>query len=278
MFKMWLTVDIEDDRHTNYRTAVSEESSIQASLESLLEIFESVKATGTLFVVGEIAWKYRSILREFVSRGYDIGCHSLSHRMVYEMRPVELREDTSIAKRLIEDTLGVCPKGYRAPSWSVREGMLWFYDILEEFGFEYSSSVFPMRNYLYGIDGAPVRPYLPGEGRSGRRIIELPAPIAVIGGMKIPYCGGFYFRALPFTLSCSLHRYFARKYGASMFYFHPSEIGGTRKAMPSGIAERMMHSMGVRRAKPKLMSLLNKAHFVSSGEYILLHQSTEVRM
>ena len=57
--------------------------------------------------------------------------------------------------------------GYRAPSFSITKKSLWAFDILEELGFEYDSSVFPTNHDIYGIPEAPRFKYTLPENEMG---------------------------------------------------------------------------------------------------------------
>jgi hypothetical protein len=49
--------------------------------------------------------------------------------------------------------------GYRAPSYSITRSSLWALDVLADAGFEYDSSIFPIRHDVYGIPDAPRGPF-----------------------------------------------------------------------------------------------------------------------
>jgi hypothetical protein len=44
--------------------------------------------------------------------------------------------------------------GYRAPTFSVVPQSFWALDILAELGFQYDSSIFPVRHDRYGVPGS----------------------------------------------------------------------------------------------------------------------------
>lgn len=274
--RLWLTFDIEEDRHCNFPSigAVSPSvESIEGKLEMISEFLSLSGLQATFFVVGEIAKKYAPALKRLHEQGHEIACHSMRHKFVAAMSAVEFRDDTALAKRTIEDSLGIRVLGYRAPSWSVKEGMPWFYEILAELGFKYSSSVFPIKNYLYGIDHAPIFPYYPRVSLSRSEVIEIPVPVFELGSLRIPYNGGFYFRALPEPLSAYLHRKFSDKWGAGMFYLHPGDFGISRSYLPPGLLDRVVHSYGVRSAWKKAQRLLQKSSSVSVWDYIFIHRN-----
>ncbi len=59
------------------------------------------------------------------------------------------------SKALLEDIGGVAVIGYRAPTFSIGRRNPWAFDVLEQAGYRYSSSVYPVRHDLYGTPDAP---------------------------------------------------------------------------------------------------------------------------
>ena len=59
------------------------------------------------------------------------------------------------AKALLEDIGGQAVIGYRAPSFSIGRHNLWALDVLEEAGYRYSSSIYPIQHDHYGMPDAP---------------------------------------------------------------------------------------------------------------------------
>src|SRR6202023_3514842 len=63
---------------------------------------------------------------------------------------------------------GIAVNGYRAASFSIGSGNQWAFAILEEEGYAYSSSVYPVRHDLYGMREAPRFPFHPIAGHAFR--------------------------------------------------------------------------------------------------------------
>src|SRR5204863_2351267 len=102
---------------------------------------------------------YPRAVRSIHERGHEIACHSYSHRSLLTMTEAEFREDTRRALETLESLIGAPVIGYRAPSFSVAiHNLSWYYRVLSELGFRYSSSVFPGKTFLYGIPGFPQHP------------------------------------------------------------------------------------------------------------------------
>jgi Domain of unknown function (DUF3473) len=113
-------------------------------------------------------------------------------------------------------------RGYRAPDFSIVRDSLWALEVLAEQGFEYDSSIFPVKRPRYGIPDWPLGPtrvLLPG----GRTILEFPIASYRAWGKNWPVGGGGYHRLLP----GSAGRWFARRVMRSrpfVFYCHPYEF------------------------------------------------------
>ena len=80
---------------------------------------------------------------------------------------------------------------YRCPSWERRR-----VEVLAEQGFDYDSSIFPVKRPRYGIPDWPLTParvQLP----DGRSILEFPIASYRAWGKNWPVGGGGYHRLLP---------------------------------------------------------------------------------
>ena len=101
--------------------------------------------------------------------------------------------------------------------------------ILREFAYEYDSSIFPLRNYLYGVADCPPTPYPLGEldvtrPDSGSGLWEFPMSAARWGRIRLPVSGGFYMRATPAALLCPLLARINAQGWPFVIYAHPWEM------------------------------------------------------
>ena len=201
---------------------------LRAGLDPLLDLLEQYSTRATFFVLGYQAERTPDIIRDLAGRGHEIASHGYSHRFVYTQTPAEFRSDVSHSRKILEDLTGMAIEGYRAPFFSITNASLWAHDILLDEGFLYDSSVFPVKNYRYGIPGAQRHPdWLLTE--SGRQIFEIPLSTARVSiggnlhGMNIPMSGGGYFRLYPYALTQALTRRIHREGSRLIFYVHPWE-------------------------------------------------------
>jgi hypothetical protein len=58
-------------------------------------------------------------------------------------------------QKILEDLGGVAVRGYRAPSFSINHENWWAVEELGNAGYEYSSSIYPVRHDHYGMPDAP---------------------------------------------------------------------------------------------------------------------------
>ncbi len=266
-----LTVDLEEWFHSNLHgwTFSDEgryESRVVGNTQRLLELFAEYDATATFFVLGSVADAHPGLVRDIAAAGHEIATHGYRHRLVCEQTPEQFKQDVGRAKAELEDIAGRRVKGYRAPSWSVDERTLWALELLEELGFTYDASVFPMRTYLYGMSSAPRFPYRPTVGGRTLEILEVPASTVRLLGRNLPFAGGFYFRALPFAIFSGGVRSVNREGQPAVVYLHPREIDPGQPRLPLGLKERFIHDYGVRRCERKLTRALDRFEFSSIEE------------
>jgi peptidoglycan/xylan/chitin deacetylase (PgdA/CDA1 family) len=117
------------------------------------------------------------------------------------MDPAQFREDLRRGKAVLEDLTGQVVRGYRAPYFAITEETLWALDEIRDAGFEYDSSVCPVKNFAYGVPEAPERPHLLTNG-----LLEIPLPQTRLFGYRFMLAGGFYLRAYPWWFTKALLR------------------------------------------------------------------------
>jgi polysaccharide deacetylase family protein (PEP-CTERM system associated) len=263
-----LSFDVEDYMHV---TAFSERipakdwdncvSRLEQSTDKLLEILASKSCLATFFTLGWVARKFPLVIRRIAEAGHEVACHSMWHRLVYELRPSEFRADTQEAKAVLEDATGVAIRGYRAPSFSIRRDCWWAFDILRELGFTYDSSIFPVKHPNYGLPDGSRFPFSV-QTPSGE-IIEFPMPTLQAGNRRSPFGGGAYLRLLPYGYTRWAIGYTNRNEKAPVcVYLHPWEIDNEQPRLRANLTARIRHYIGLRGTETKLRRLLNDFDFV----------------
>jgi peptidoglycan-N-acetylglucosamine deacetylase len=120
----------------------------EVGVPRLLDLFSRYGVKGTWCTPGHSMLTFPDAFASIVEAGHEIAAHGCYHESV-----PSLDRDTEL--RLMEKTLethekfvGARPRGYRSPAWDFTENTL---DILEEYGFEWDSS-------LMGRDFTPYHP------------------------------------------------------------------------------------------------------------------------
>lgn len=223
------SVDLEDvrtmfDGGERYRPRVPEMT------RRYLEFLRRHKAKCTFFIVGRTALENRSLIAEIISEGHEIACHTHLHRPLTELTPDSFREDLARNIQALSDCGGASIKGFRAPTFSLVKSTAWAYDILAAAGIEYSSSVLPARNPLFGWEQFGTVP------RRMSSVIELPMTLVKSPVLTAPFAGGVYFRALPWAVVGACFRRHNTPGNSVLSYFHPYDIDtGQERFMHPGI-------------------------------------------
>ena len=123
-----LTIDVEDyfqvsafTKLVPYAAWDRQPSRVVQNTKKVLELLAEFDLRGTFFVLGWVAKRYSSLVRQIQEAGHDLGCHSYAHPLIYCLSPKEFRDDTRRATAAIEDASGAAVHAYRAPSFSITE-------------------------------------------------------------------------------------------------------------------------------------------------------------
>ena len=102
------------------------------AIDSILEQLGDAKAS--IYLVGEIAEWYPEVPQRIVSAGHELGLHCHIHRPLVNVQ--ELAEDLRVSTPWCKE---YHVRGYRAPMVGISESA---YQLLEDAGFHYSSSIY----------------------------------------------------------------------------------------------------------------------------------------
>ena len=201
---------------------------IHNGLDPLLDLLQESNTKATFFVLGYQAEKTPELIRKIADLGHDVASHGYSHRFVYKQEPAQFQAELKRSKDILEDICGRAVTGYRAPFFSITQQSLWAFDILLEEGFLYDSSLFPVKNYRYGIPGAKREAgWLTTP--NGNSIFEIPLSTvrlpstSVNWARNVPMSGGGYFRLYPYRLTHWLIERLELERASLVFYMHPWE-------------------------------------------------------
>jgi polysaccharide deacetylase family protein (PEP-CTERM system associated) len=227
----------------------------------VLELFARHKVKGTFFVLGWIAERNPSLIRQIVGAGHEIACHGYDHQRVTSLNRDEFRADLRRARNTIEDACGVRVIGYRAPTFSITRRNLWALEVLAEEGFLYDSSIFPIRHDNYGVPDAPRFSHRRNLA-CGLSIFEFPISTVRIAGINLPATGGGYLRLLPMTyMRWAIDRIHKRDRQSVILYFHPWEIDPQQPRLQAGWKSRFRHYFNLGKTADRLSALLSNGRF-----------------
>lgn len=269
------SVDVEDYfQVAALASAISRESwstreyRVEANTDVILQLCEERKVHGTFFILGWVAEKSPQLVRRIASAGHEVACHGFSHQLIYRQTQKVFREETLRAKHFLEEVIAKPVIGYRAASFSITRESLWALDVLIDAGFEYDSSVFPIRHDRYGMPGASPEP---GHviAPSKRTLVEFPMSAAKFFGMQVPVSGGGYFRILPYWVTHAGLKQINEKAGRPFtFYLHPWEVDPEQPRVKVGALSRFRHYTNLNRCEARLRRVLGDFRFGTMREVL----------
>ncbi len=270
-YELFLTVDLEDFRRIRCNELGLRPRSgsyyVEKGVDRILTAAERAqKGTHlTFFTTAQIARDQGDLVRRIVKAGHEIACHSFDHECVSSVVPERFRLLLRRATRILEDLSGHRVIGYRAPSFRLPADPQWFYEILADEGYVYSSSACLSARRL---SEAPYNSVLV----SGGRILEFPTYTAYQWSpWPVRTIGGTFFRLLPLTMIEALLVRAMQAGYAPMVWLHPSDVVSDFRPVSWDEARRsdlrqvvqwpvdqFIFERGTRGAADKLGSLLSR--------------------
>ena len=227
---------------------------LEPDMDRILALFADAGVRATFFVLGWVAERFPHLVRRMVAEGHEVASHGRDHVRVTRLTPEQFRADVGGTRRLLEDIAGEAVRGYRAPSYSIGPQTLWALRVLEEEGYTYSSSIYPIRHDLYGMPTASRFPFHP----QGRELLEVPVSTVRVGGRNLPCGGGGFFRLYPYAVSrWAIQRVNQADGQPCLFYFHPWELDpGQPRPRGLPMRTRFRHYLNLGRTERRLRQLL----------------------
>lgn len=256
-----MSVDVEDYFHVSaFESSINRadwdnlECRVEQNTHRCMELFSDADIKATFFVLGWVAERYPALIKEIVAEGHELASHGFTHQRIALLTQKEFREEIKLTKTLLEEIGGVEVIGYRAPSYSIVQSTLWAHEILAEEGYQYSSSVYPVKHDLYGIHDAPRFKYQTEPAG----ITEIPVSTITVAGRNIPCGGGGFFRLFPYMLSkWAIDRVNQSESQPTNFYFHPWEIDPSQPRQENiSMKSHFRHYLNLNRMEPQLVQLL----------------------
>ena len=256
-----MTIDVEDYFQVSAFAPFIDRASwpmrecrVEANIERILAILERGGVSATFFTLGWIAERYPAMVRRIAAAGHEVASHGYGHLRASDQDRATFIDDISRSKAILEDLSGQPVLGYRAPSFSIGPGNLWALEALEECGYRYSSSIYPIRHDHYGMPDAPRFAWHP-NGSGG--LLEVPITTLRLMQRNLPVGGGGYFRLLPYALSRWMMNQVNRQDGqAAIFYFHPWELDpGQPRPDGVGLKSRFRHYVNLDKMEGRIEAL-----------------------
>ena len=270
--KAIMTVDVEDWFQTeNFKQRIppstweNQTLRVKNNVGLILDIMEKNQAKGTFFILGWIAERVPEVVKAIQAKGHEIASHGYGHECVYKLSPEEFRDDILKSKHILEDITGTKIKGYRAPNFSITD---WAIDILDESGFEYDSSYFPVLHDRYG---KLVKFDLKDEPlfKLKDNFYEVPLSCLHMFGKNIPWSGGGYFRLIPYFLFKKGISNILKRESSFNFYVHPWEFDpGQPRINDMNKINRFRHYNNIEKTAERFESMVKDFDFGSIEEFI----------
>jgi polysaccharide deacetylase family protein (PEP-CTERM system associated) len=227
---------------------------VDRNVNLLLDLFAEAGVKATFFTLGWVAERHPALIRRTVAEGHELASHGWDHTRADSQDPASFRADIRKTKQCLEDLGGVAVTGYRAATFSIGPKNQWAFAALNEEGYRYSSSLYPIKHDLYGDRGGLRAPFHP----DGMPLLEVPMTTVRWFGRNFPCAGGGYFRLLPYEISrLNMRRVNAHEGRPCVFYFHPWEID-PEQPRQSGVdfRTRFRHYTNLGRMRARVKRLL----------------------
>jgi len=260
----------------------SYELRVEKNTHRLLDLFDSYISirnlepgtqnpiNATFFVLGWLADRLPTLIREIHARGHEVASHGFYHHLPIQQSNNELKRDIIDSKKLLEDITGAPVFGYRAPSFNINDNAL---KIIEECGYTYDSSYnsFRMHERYGNIDLA--RRHKNGAAiKVSNNFYELPISNLKIGKRVIPFGGGGYFRLIPFSVFKIGVQKLLAKENSYVFYMHPWEIDPEQpRVNNASLFYKFRHYVNLSKAESKLIALIknfSENKFTTCRDYL----------
>lgn len=268
-----LSFDVEEFFHVaNLRGHFSKSdwadvpSRLDVGMERILRALEAHDARATFFFLGWVAERHPAWIRRVLDAGCEVGSHGYEHEFLGDLGPEGLDEDLRRTEEILVAEGAPRPRGFRASTFTLTRKTWWALDVLVRRGYEYDSSIHPIRHPTYGIPD-----FDPGISRidvEGGSIVEFPVTTVRFGGRNWPMGGGGYFRLLPGAVTRAAVAHCEREGRPASLYLHPWEFDPDQPRSPAPVLKRVRHYMNLDRTLPRLEALLAKHRFGSLAEVL----------
>lgn len=223
-------------------------------MDAILDLLAQADVHATFFVLGCVAQEQPEIVRAIAAAGHEVGTHGWSHTPIFKQTPAEFRSELRRSLGVIGDITGEPVVAHRAAFFSIRADTLWALDELQDAGVRYDASILPAYHYRAGMPRAPRGPFR----INGGSVVEFPVSTLHCGFLNLPFSGGLYVRALPYSLVRRAFRRLNASGAPGIAYFHPWEfdLAHPRVRLGGSWLTHASHYHALHTAEAKLRALL----------------------
>lgn len=263
------TVDVEEYYDAeNVATSLKKthhknlESRVEMEVHKILDLLNQYGSHATFFVLGYVAEKHKSLIREIHQGGHEIASHGYFHIPLHKHTAKSFNEDIDHSSKVLSDITGSPVRGYRATSFSFSSGHPWFFDILAKHHMIYDSSI-ALSLFRFNHFDLNEMPEKADCFEISKGILEFPVASAHLGPIPLPLGGG-YFRAYPYWLTrWGLEHADHRKSHSFTFYIHPWELDPEQPRFHLSPLKQIRHYLNLNNTEKKLEHLLKDMQFCS---------------
>jgi polysaccharide deacetylase family protein (PEP-CTERM system associated) len=254
--------DVEDWHQSSHDFDAPISERVYRNVSRCLELLERNRTKGSFFVQGLVAEQRPEVVQLIDRAGHEIGSHGYSHRPVCAMTRDQFREEIRKTNDLLQSITGKPVAGFRAPDFTIFNDTHFAFDVLQECGFKYDSSIFPVRTGRYGNPG-----WYPGVSRiKGSPLVEFPVSVYFVAKIGLPVAGGGYVRLLPLLVLKRAVRAINAQGRPFVLYCHPYEFDPDEWSSIRthiSLLRKLHQGLGRRNFPSKVESLIRETHFCS---------------
>lgn len=254
-----VTIDVETDWGGRLSVSPGNCQGIEEGIPYLLHLLDELKIKATFFIAGEVVSEYADIIRDIAEQGHEIASHGFKHTVDYStMSKMEIHEQISRSKKILEDKIGVTPIGFRTPQCRTNDDV---YDILHELSFKYDSSM--AKGFLptrYSNLGIPSEPFMKNN------LLEI--PISTMPYLKVPM-GLLWINAIGFSTFRLLSERI-KLANMIVLYLHPFDLIEAKSKKDFGFIITKWYNFKQNRVKYTLESLLK--YWKGDREFLVLKE------
>jgi polysaccharide deacetylase family protein (PEP-CTERM system associated) len=240
-------------------------SRVVATTDRLLDLLDHAGVRATFFVLGYVADRHPRLIERIRQAGHEIGSHGYMHDRVYMLTAEAFEADLDRSLSALAACGAPAVAGFRAPEWSINDRSLWALPVLARKGFQFDSSMAPMR--VVGNPSYAREPHR--RDTQAGAIVECPPAVQRRLGQDMPFGGGWGLRmSRPRTVLRALEAR-ARAGQVSVFWVHPWEIDDDPPVVRLPAAKHFAHYFRLNGFADRLEAILRGATFGPLGPVAL---------